>query len=206
MQNLNKSLAESLKKEIGEFVKKSPSETSVIIKTIFQALVENSCEEPKKLKELKANSPEISSVVNSLLSATVSFAGENTLSEEIASVLSESGLEAKFVKQYSEGYEKYRNYMESAQGLQEEGLAIGRTTLLDFKWEMRKRIFTTDKNTPQDDLVIGEFLLLDNWTGKERTFKCLIPSDMVDKIARECETAVNSVKNSLSKEASSTQA
>ena len=66
--------------------------------------------------------------------------------------------------------------------------------LLDFRWEVRETLLNTESNLTKVNLLIGEFLCMNTWNENIRKFRCLVPADMSETIAREVEQAITLLK------------
>lgn len=184
-----------LKKDLVQSFKKSPDDITAIVKNIFQSFISNETDFTKKTLAAKDSlGKQFTPIYNSLLLITSAFYSDRTTSDGVEGKLQELELDPKFVDIYVASYSKFIDYMESPESLS-NNFATAQNKLLDFRWEMRETIFDTEFDIPKSNLVVGEFIYLDNFTGMVKRFRCLVPTEMTEQIARETDLALLACKN-----------
>jgi len=195
MVNIPKDLEKVLKKEVAAAYKSKGEDVSAAIKAVFQNLTENDITLGKKAQAARDSmGAAFAPVFNALLSFAVLCHSERTTPDEVEAKLIEMQLDNGLVQVFTQSYTKFVEYLDSAESLSDEPLCA-QFQLLDFRWEMRENLFDTDAEIPKSNMVIGEFLYLQSWTGHLKRFRCLVPYELTEQIARETDIALSAFKN-----------
>lgn len=88
-----------------------------------------------------------------------------------------------------EKYQTFQNYIESAES-QAETKFIEKYRLLDFIWEYKESIFDTELKVGKNSLVYGNFLYIDQTSGRIYKYRCLITQDVAENLNREMSEAM----------------
>lgn len=194
MLNLTKELESTLKKDVAQLFKKSADDTNAILKSIFQSFTENDPTLSKKAQAAKESLGKSFTVAyNALLQTTAVFYSNRTTPEEVEGKLSELELDKRFIEAYSTNYTRFVEYMASPDS-QSGTFLTTKNQLLDFKWDMHEALYDSESELPRVNLVTGEFTYLDTHSGNIKRFKCLVPLEMTEQIARETELALSACK------------
>lgn len=196
MVNISKELEKSLEQDVSKTYASSPDQVGAMIRSVFQNFTSNDSNlSAKAASAREALKKKFTEVFNSLVLLTVACYSTRTTPEEIEGKLLEIGADKGFIEVYKTNYSKFLEFMNSPEANTSELVAGNAPNqLLDFRWELRETLFDSESDVNKNDLVIGEFLYLNSWTGNMKKFRCLIPAEMVENISREVEQALNVFK------------
>ena len=88
-----------------------------------------------------------------------------------------------------EKYVGFNQFMEGSDSNVSQRM-IEKYRLVDFFWEFKESIFDSDIKIGKNSLIYGTFVYLDARSMSLSKFKCLIPQDVAEQVAREMRQAM----------------